>query len=89
MKGTLYIQFDKRGKRIKKPEALECEVDLGRDGTALAGMGKRVVADLLTRARVEFISANGLVISGVVKSGNDPFPVLRHQEWWFVPGAQG
>lgn len=85
MKGTLYVQFDERGKRIKKPKALECEIDLGRDGTALASVGKRVVADLLKRARVEFISANGLMISGIIESGSDPFPVLRYQEWWFVP----
>ena len=84
MKGTLYIQLDEKGKRLEKPEPLECEIDLDKDGSAIAGVGRAIRAKLV-RARVEFISANGMMIVGIVKSGSDPFPILRYQEWWFVP----
>lgn len=84
MKGTLYIQLNKKGKRIKKPKPIECEIDLGKDTSAIAGIGTTVVAKL-KRARVEFISANGLMISGVHEESYDPLPILRYQEWWFVP----
>ena len=50
MRGTLYIQIDEHGRRIKKPKPLKCEIDMGRDGTVVAGVGRRIVADL-TRAR--------------------------------------
>ena len=88
MRGTLYIQYEK-GRPIKKPKGLECDVDLGReDHTALAGVGSNVKA-MMKRAQVEFISANGLMISGVVEEGFDLRPNLYYQEWWFVPIIQG
>lgn len=79
MKGTLYIQY-KKGKRIKKPKPIECEIDLGKDATAIAGVNAAIEA-MLSRARVEFISANGLMINGICKEGYS----LYYQEWWFVP----
>lgn len=88
MRGTLYIQIGKRGKRMKKPKPLYCKIDMGRDGTAIASVEMKIVADLLEKARVEFISADGLMITGIVKDGNNPFPVLRYQEWWFVPAQE-
>ena len=88
MKGTLYIQLDKKGKRIKKPKPVECEIDLGKDTSAIAGTETTIVAKL-KRARVEFISANGLMISGIHEVGCDPFPILRYQEWWFIPILEG
>lgn len=84
MRGILYIQLNDKGKHLEKPEPLECEIDLDKNGYAIAGVDRRVVASL-KRAHVEFISANGLLISGVIESSYDPFPVLRYQEWWFVP----
>ena len=63
MKGTLYIQRDK-GVRIEKPEPLECEIDLGKDYTAIAGVGP-VVKAMLRRAKVDFISANAVSASGL------------------------
>ena len=88
MRGTLYVQY-KKGKPIKKPEGLECEIDLGRgDHTALAGIGSEVKS-IMKRAQVEFISANGLMISGVIEEGFGLKPNLYYQEWWFVPIIHG
>jgi len=80
MKGTLYIQRYK-GRRIDKPKALECEIDMRKGGTTIAGMGRDVKATL-HRSEVEFISANGLMIRGVEEHG---FDLLYYQEWWFIP----
>lgn len=88
MRGTLYIQYEK-GRPIEKPKPLECDIDLGReDRTALAGVGSKVKA-MMKRAQVEFISANGLMISGVVEEGFGLRPNLYYQKWWFVPIVQG
>jgi len=84
MKGTLYIQRDDKGRRIAKPNPVECEIDLGKDASAIAGMGRDVVA-MLVRARVEFISANGLFISGLVEGHYRSTPTVQYQEWWFMP----
>ena len=94
MKGTLYIQLDEKGKRLEKPEPLKCRmIDLGKDGSAVAGVGQAIKSNFrvlkLIRARVEFISADGMMIVGIVESGHDPFPILRYQEWWFVPSIKG
>jgi len=89
MKGTLYIQRDDKARRIEKPEGegIECEINLGKNGSAIAGVvGKaQLVAEPLIRARVEFISANGLFISGLVEDHHGGLPTVRFQEWWFVP----
>ncbi len=87
MKGTLYIQRNEKGQRIEKPTPVECEINLGRDGQAIAGVvGKiQLATETLTRARVEFISANGLFISGLVESHHRGIPTIRFQEWWFIP----
>lgn len=88
MKGTLYIQREK-GRPIEKPKGIECDIDMGRgnDRDALAGIGHKVIA-IMKRPQVEFISANGLMISGVVETSLGPRPVLHYQEWWFVPIIQ-
>lgn len=80
MKGTLYIQRDK-GVLLEKPEPLECEIDMRQGGLTIAGVGHTVKA-MLHKSQVEFISANGLIISGVEEHG---FSRLHYQEWWFVP----
>ena len=84
MKGTLYIQRDVKGRRIEKPEPLECEIDLGKDCTSIAGIGQKIVAKLV-KSRVEFISANGLFISGLVEGHYRGTSTVTYQEWWFVP----
>ena len=84
MKGTLYIQRDDKGRRIEKPKPIECDIDLGKDASAVAGVGADIAA-MLIRARVEFISANGLFISGLVKGHYKSIPSVQYQEWWFVP----
>ena len=81
MKGTLYIQRDDKGRRIEKPKPIACEIDLDSEGEALAGVDRDIVATL-TKARVAFISADGLFISGLIESERD---IVRYQEWWFVP----
>lgn len=83
MKGTLYIQREK-GRRIEKPEALECEIDVRRGKIAIASVGSTVKARL-HRAQVDFISANGLRLSGVEEHGIGLGQLLHYQEWWFVP----
>jgi len=35
MKGTLYIQRDDKARIIEKPEGIECEIDLGKNGSAM------------------------------------------------------
>ena len=80
MKGTLYIQR-KSGRQIEKPEPLECEIDMRKDDISIAGVGSTIKA-MLRKSRVEFISANGLMISGVEEHG---FQLLHYQEWWFIP----
>ncbi len=87
MKGTLYIQRNEKGQIIEKPKSMECEINLGRDGQVVAGVvGKtQLVTDPLTRARVEFISANGLFISGRVEGHHRGILTIRFQEWWFIP----
>lgn len=87
MKGTLYIQLDERGKRLKKTTSLQCEVSIDTNGTAVAGIDRDIKA-LMETASVAFISANGIMIKGIIRSGNDPYPVLRYQEWWFVPSGE-
>jgi len=81
MKGILYIQR-KNGLRIEAPSPLKCEIDLGKDGLAIAGIDGEIKATL-KRAQVDFISANGLMLSGV-EDGNHL--QLWYQEWWFIPG---
>lgn len=83
MKGTLYIQR-KKGIRIEKPEALECEIDMRRGKIAIAGIGYTIKARL-HRAQVDFISANGLRLSGVEEHGSSLGQILHYQEWWFIP----
>ena len=85
MKGTLYIQRDSKGRQIEKPAPIECEIDLGKDGQIIAGVDRDMVAEPMVRARVEFISANGLFISGLEKTHYKGIPAVRYQEWWFVP----
>ena len=85
MKGTLYIQRDSKGRWIEKPDPIECEIDLGRDGQIIAGVGRDIVAGPMIRARVEFISANGMFISGLEKTHYRGIPAMRYHEWWFVP----
>ena len=87
MKGTLYVQYGSKGQKIEIPKSIECEIDLGKDGQAIAGVvGKtQLVTDPLVRARVEFISANGLFISGLVEGHYRGMPTARFQEWWFIP----
>lgn len=80
MKGTLYIQRDK-GLQIDKPKPLKCEIDMRKDDIAIAGVGSTVKA-ILHKSQVEFISANGLRISGVEEHG---FGLVHYQEWWFIP----
>lgn len=80
MKGTLYIQR-KRGRKIDKPEALECEIDLRKNDMAIAGVGTSVKA-ILRRAEVEAIAADGILIRGVEEAG---FGLVHYQEWWFIP----
>lgn len=53
-----------------------------------AGVGHRVIS-VMKRPHVEFISANGLMISGVVEAGGGLRPILYYQEWWFVPIVRG
>jgi len=91
MKGTLYVQRDSKGRKIEKPTPMECEIDLGKDGQAVAGVvGKaQMVTDPLVRARVEFIAANGLFIRGLVKGLYRSTPTVQYQEWWFVPIVTG
>jgi hypothetical protein len=83
MKGTLYIQRDK-GVRIEKPEPVECEIDMRKDGMTIAGVGHSVKG-MLHKSQVEHISANGLRISGVKEHG---FGLVHYQEWWFIPIIQ-
>ena len=87
MKGTLYIQRDSKGRKIEQPKPVECEIDLGQDGQAVAGkVGKAQMAtEPMSRSRVEFIAANGLFINGLVGGHWRGQPTVRYQEWWFVP----
>ena len=80
MKGTLYVQRDK-GIQIEKPEPIECEIDMGVNGTILASAGSSVKADMC-RAHVDLIGAVGMLISGVEEHAHN---LLHHQEWGFVP----
>ena len=88
MRGTLYIQRDSKGRQIEKPKPIECDIDLGKDASAVAGVGPDMVA-MLVRARVELISANGLFISGLVEGHYKGIPAVQYQEWWFVPIIAG
>ena len=91
MKGMLYVQRDSKGRKVEKPEPIECEIDLGKDGQAIAGeIGKaqmvtQMVTEPMFRSRVESIAANGLFISGLVNGHLRGEPTVRYQEWWFVP----
>ena len=85
MRGTLYIQRDSKGRQIEKPDPIECEIDLGKNGQIIAGVDCDMVAEPMVRAHVEFISANGLFISGLEKTHYKGIPAVRYQEWWFVP----
>ena len=80
MKGTLYIQRDK-GVRLEKPEPIECEIDMRKGDLSIAGVGHAVKA-MLHKSQVEFISANGLKISGVEEHRLNH---VHYQEWWFIP----
>jgi len=80
MKGTLYIQR-RKGVRLEKPEPIECEIDMRKCDMSIAGVGSTVKA-ILHKSQVEFISANGLKISGVEEHGLNR---VHYQEWWFVP----
>jgi len=75
MKGTLYIQRDK-GIRLEKPEPIECEIDMGINGTILASATSSVRA-CMHRARVNLIGADGMLISGVEDYARDQ---LHYQE---------
>jgi hypothetical protein len=58
---------------------------LSRDGLALAmdKEGKVAVAKI-ERARVDFIGADGIMVSGFEEVGQDKTgkPKFRYQEWW-------
>ena len=79
MKGTLYIQLDKQGRKRKDPTPLECKITLAKDGQAIAGDGMILAA--MTQARVVFIAADGVLLSGLIDAL--PYPKLQYQEWWF------
>ena len=84
MKGILYIQLDRWGKRVNNPKPLVGNLDLGKDDTAIVTVGNQVKAKL-TEASVRYISADGMMITGI--EGNTMFNSFQYQEWWFVPGA--
>jgi len=87
MRGTLYVQLDGKGRKIENSKPIECEIDLGKKGQAVAGIiGKaQMVTEPLVRAHVEFISANGLFISGLGEGHYRGSPTVTCQRWWFVP----
>jgi hypothetical protein len=58
---------------------------LSREGQALAmDRERKVVVTGLSRARVEFIGADGILISGFEEIAIDETgkPKFRYQEWW-------
>jgi len=87
MKMTLYVQRNKTGKEIKSPKGIEVDFNFDNDGEAMCFSlnDQRLVARLI-RARLRTVSANGMSISGLEKSGFDRnSEILRHQEWWLCP----
>jgi len=82
LKGKLYIQRTKSGARTKRLDAIECDLSL-RDEQALAASGSNYLT--LARARVDFISADGIMIHGLEESGPVNDKRVKYQEWWFTP----
>ncbi len=80
MKGTLYIKRA-RGREIREPRGIEGELDLDTTGTACFIVLEEGIVIKLLRARVEFIAADGLLISGVKEITPG---ILHYREWWFV-----
>ena len=84
MRCTVYKQWSRGGRRLKKPRADICDLSLDTVGdVAWAFLETRgPVAHVLYRIRLASISADGFLLAGVESSDG-----RRHwfQEWWCVP----
>ena len=86
MKVKLTTQYNK-GREIptNKLKPIDgASIDLAKDGTAIASVEECIVGRL-ERAKVDFVSANGLNISGLEYfTTADGQRNYHYQEWWCV-----
>ena len=62
------------------------KLSVDRDGQALLYTpDNNIIADLV-RARLDFVGADGIMLSGMERYGLEPGgqPKYRYQEWWLV-----
>lgn len=72
-----------RGERIDNPEPVRGSIETLSHGLILTDAGR--VVDELAKARLEWISADGMMFEGVEAFGNDK---MRYQQWYVRPDCE-